>query len=197
MSAISAVIDTKPKAVRRKKVAVASDANPVSAPSNDMSQTLINSTSEPSPAVASPALDVAADVKTKEKKPTLPAKFGKFMQFGYFFVASMKDAGILDDTISAELFNRLCVFASVDDQKAYYETWLASAKDSNKVLRKAIALQRKASAPPKQRKPRLNKDNDNDNDPNAPPKLRKPRNNYKKNLDNDLINELSLLQSSS
>jgi hypothetical protein len=189
MSAISTVIDTKPKVVRGKKAAAKAKPEPEPEPVAE---------SKPEPVVESPPKEVktkAPRVKKevdpnappKEKKPTLPAKFAKFMQFGYFFVSSMKDAGLLDDTVSAELFERLCLFASVDDQKAYYETWLSHAKDSNKALRKTVAAQRKASAPPKERKPRTKKDVD----PTAPPKTRKPRN--KKSNDNDLINELSQL----
>ena len=123
----------------------------------------------------------------KEKKPNLPAKFAKFMQFGFFFVSSVKDAGLLDEAASKELFERLCVFSSVDEQKAFYEGWLSSAKESNKVLRKTVAAWRKANLPPKPKVPRAKKDID----PNAPKKERKPR--AKKTGSNDLINELASL----
>ena len=123
----------------------------------------------------------------KEKKPNLPAKFAKFMQFGFFFVSSVKDSGLLDEAASKELLERLCVFSSVDDQKAFYEGWLGSAKESNKVLRKTVAAWRKANLPPKPKVPRVKKDVD----PNAPKKERKPR--AKKTGSNDLINELASL----
>jgi len=184
MSAISAVVNTKPKVVRGKK---ATKSEPVAQP-----EPVVESKPEPVVAETKPKVprvkkEVDPNAPPKEKKPTLPAKFAKFMQFGYFFVSSMKDAGLFDETLSADLFERLCIFASTDDQKAYYETWLANAKDSNKALRKTVAAQRKASAPPKERKPRTKKDVD----PTSPPKTRKPRN--KKSNDNDLINELSEL----
>jgi hypothetical protein len=127
----------------------------------------------------------------KVKKPTLPAKFAKFMQFGYFFVSSVKSAGLLDETLSNDLLERLCVFASVDDQKTFYEGWLASAKDSNKSLRKLVSAHLKANSTPKPRAPRAKKPID----PNAPPKTRKPRSNKNKSNDNDLINELQSLTS--
>jgi hypothetical protein len=123
----------------------------------------------------------------KEKKPNLPAKFAKFMQFGFFFVSSVKDAGLLDEAASKELLERLCVFSSVDDQKAFYEGWLGSAKESNKTLRKTVAAWRKANLPPKPKVPRTKKEVD----PNSPKKERKPR--AKKTGSNDLINELASL----
>ena len=140
--------------------------------------------------MSSPVVNIVAPVAAlKEKKPStnLPAKFAKFMQFGFFFVQSVKDAGLLDEPAARELLERLCVFSSLDDQKAFYEAWLSSAKDSNKALRKVVAAWRKANMPPKPRAPRVKKDVD----PDAPKKERKPR--AKKDSTNDLINELSAL----
>ena len=140
--------------------------------------------------MSSPVVNNVATVAAlKEKKPStnLPAKFAKFMQFGFFFVQSVKDAGLLDEPAARELLERLCVFSSLDDQKAFYEAWLSSAKDSNKALRKVVAAWRKANMPPKPRVPRVKKDVD----PDAPKKERKPR--AKKDSTNDLINELSAL----
>ena len=202
MSTVSAVIDTKPKIARSKKAPINKAADvpppPPVAEIQPEADTKTKSKSKPKAVVVEQTEPVAGggsvdstDAKpVKEKKPTLPAKFAKFMQFGYFFVSSMKDAGILDETVSTDLFERLCLFASVQDQRAYYEGWLASAKESNKALRKTVAAQRKTLLPPKERKPRAKKTVD----PNAPPKTRKPR--AKKNCDNDLINELAVLSSS-
>jgi hypothetical protein len=207
MSAISSVIDTKPKVVRGKKAASVKAEVPVvteplplvdsdveiksNAKAKAKAKAKTKAVEQTEPVAAAGGSTESTEVKPKEKKPTLPAKFAKFMQFGYFFVTSMKDAGLLDETVSADLFERLCIFASVDEQKTYYEAWLASAKDSNKALRKTVAAQRKASMPPKERKPRAKKVLD----PDATPKTRKPR--AKKNLDNDLINELANLSHNS
>jgi len=139
--------------------------------------------------MSSPVTNNTVVAPVKDKKPNLPAKFAKFMQFGYFFVSSVKDAGLLDDSSSRELLDRLCVFSSVDEQKAFYEGWLSSAKESNKALRKELAARRKANLPPKPRAPRVKKEVD----PNAPPKEKKPR--AKKDQSNALINELASLTS--
>ena len=135
-----------------------------------------------------PPAEVAVDAKPTEpkpKKPTLPAKFAKFMQFGFFFVSAMKDASVLDDSVSATLLERLCVFASVDEQKDFYQAWLNSAKESNKTLRKSQTAARKAALPPKTRQPRAKKD----------PSDTKPKKPRAKKADktNDLVNQLSEL----
>jgi len=140
--------------------------------------------------VVSSPLPVAADKVVKEKKPTLPAKFAKFMQFGYFFVSSVKDAGAVDDDAAAALLERLCVFASVDDQKEFYQAWLDSAKESNKAMRKAVTASRKASAPPKTRAPRVKKDKSDSSDDNAKPKKTRAK---KADKTNDLVEQLSAL----
>jgi len=188
MSAISAVIETKPKVARVKKgvkPVVVTEPDPTT--QQPIVEEPVVEEPKPKPKAARVKKEIDPNAPPKEKKPNLPAKFAKFMQFGYFFVTSMKDAGLLDETVSADLFERLCIFASVDEQKTYYEGWFASAKDSNKAMRKTLSAHRKASATPKERKPRTKKDID----PHAPKKERKPR--TKKNSDNDLINELSNL----
>lgn len=167
MSSANVTVQPKIKAIRKPKTT-----------------TVTETVSSPEP-VAEPS--VTPDAVVKEKKPNLPAKFAKFMQFGFFFVSSVKDAGLLDEAASSELFDRLCLFSSVDEQKAFYEGWLTSAKESNKVLRKTVAAWRKANLPPKPKVTRVKKDVD----PNAPKKERKPR--AKKTASNDLINELASL----
>jgi hypothetical protein len=130
----------------------------------------------------------------KEKKPTLPAKFAKFMQFGFFFVSSMKDAGVFDDSTSDTLFERLCLFSSVDDQKDFYQAWMNSSKDSNKALRKIVSAKIKADKPKKPRATRQKKDPSNDSSNDSTDKPKKPR--AKKSNNNDLVNQLSLLANS-
>jgi len=130
------------------------------------------------------------DKVVKEKKPSLPAKYAKFMQFGFFFVSSMKDSGVIDDASAATLLDRLCTFSSVDQQQEFYQVWLDSAKDSNKAMRKAIAAAKKAALPPKTKKPRAKKVVD----PSSEEKPKKPRA-KKSDKTNDLVDQLSALAS--
>jgi len=130
------------------------------------------------------------DKVVKEKKPSLPAKYAKFMQFGFFFVSSMKDSGVIDDASAATLLDRLCTFSSVDQQQEFYQVWLDSAKESNKAMRKAIAAAKKAALPPKTKKPRAKKVVD----PSSEEKTKKPRA-KKSDKTNDLVDQLSALAS--
>ena len=131
------------------------------------------------------------DKVVKEKKPSLPAKYAKFMQFGFFFVSSMKDSGVIDDASAATLLERLCTFSSVEQQQEFYQVWLDSAKESNKAMRKAIAAAKKAALPPKVKKPRAKKVVD-PSDPSADVKPKKPRA-KKSDKTNDLVDQLSAL----
>jgi hypothetical protein len=130
------------------------------------------------------------DKVVKEKKPSLPAKYAKFMQFGFFFVSSMKDSGVIDDASAATLLERLCTFSSVEQQQEFYQVWLDSAKESNKAMRKAIAAAKKAALPPKVKKPRAKKVVD----PSSEEKPKKPRA-KKSDKTNDLVDQLSALAS--
>jgi len=136
---------------------------------------------------------VVVDKVVKEKKPSLPAKYAKFMQFGFFFVSSMKDSGVIDDASAATLLDRLCTFSSVDQQQEFYQVWLDSAKESNKAMRKAIAAAKKAALPPKTKKPRAKKVVD-PSDPSSQEKPKKPRA-KKSDKTNDLVDQLSALAS--
>jgi hypothetical protein len=134
------------------------------------------------------------DKVVKEKKPSLPAKYAKFMQFGFFFVSSMKDSGVIDDASAATLLERLCTFSSVEQQQEFYQVWLDSAKESNKAMRKAIAAAKKAALPPKVKKPRAKKVVD-PSDPSADTsdvKPKKPRAKKSEKV-NDLVDQLSAL----
>lgn len=130
------------------------------------------------------------DKVVKEKKPTLAAKYAKFMQFGFFFVSSMKDSGVIDDASAAILFERLCTFSSVEQQQEFYQVWLDSAKESNKAMRKAIAAAKKAALPPKVKKPRAKKVVDPSD--SSETKTKKPRA-KKSDKTNDLVDQLSAL----
>jgi hypothetical protein len=134
------------------------------------------------------------DKVVKEKKPSLPAKYAKFMQFGFFFVSSMKDSGVIDDESAGTLLERLCTFSSVEQQQEFYQVWLDSAKESNKEMRKAIAAAKKAALPPKTKKPRAKKVVDPSSDPSSEDKPKKPRA-KKSDKTNDLVDQLSALAS--
>jgi hypothetical protein len=115
-------------------------------------------------------------VEVKEKKPrtpTLPAKFGKFIHFGYWFMQKLNedpDAPAVDEALFIEKLN---LFADVESQQAFVQGFFDESKDVNKNIRqlvkdrnkealKAAKAEAKAATKvkkdPKDKKPRAKKD---------------------------------------
>ena len=117
----------------------------------------------------------SSDVK-KPRTPALPAKYNKFLQFGYYLVQSLKDAeGNINLNSVDDIFQQIHLFDSVDNQKSFVQGFFDQSKDINKALRKLNADKKKAiakaaklaSKPPKPAKNNNKKDkkptkNDND-----------------------------------
>ena len=115
---------------------------------------------------------VAAEATVEKKpraprKPTLPAKYQKFMTFGFTMLRSLQEAGALsEETLETAYSAQLKLFGALDDQTAFYQAFLDGCSAQTKVMKKFVADRNK---PP--RKPRAKKEQD----PDAPKKERKPR----------------------
>jgi len=111
--------------------------------------------------VSSPVVqDLVKD--KKERPPRLPAKFAKFIQFGFYFVNSYNQQVTTANDgrtplDSDALFLALQVFGSVDDQKSFVQGFFDNNKDVNKQLRDVVKKFVKDSKPPATRKPRAKK----------------------------------------
>jgi len=136
-----------------------------------------------------------------ERKPTLPAKYAKFMQFGFWFAGQIKDK-VLDEAAYNKVIDALAVYDELSVQTDLYKSFLdkENMKENNKTLRKAIAARKKelakANAPPK--KPRASKkkadaDADAADADDKTEKVKKPRATKKKTA--DLVDELVTLAS--
>ena len=91
----------------------------------------------------------------KARKPSLSAKYSKFMVFGYNFVQSLRASDILNDEGLENAYAQLKMFDTVDTQSEFYEQFLSQIVGSGKIMRKFI-VQR--NNPPKApRKPRAKK----------------------------------------
>jgi hypothetical protein len=106
-------------------------------------------------------------------KTNLPAKYAKFIQFGYFLLSKINsglDTPLIDENL---LFNSIHLFNTIDNQEAFVNEFLTSSKEINKTLRKTVIQHKKKLAkdnlPPKvkkERKPRVKPvDVDNSNPP--------------------------------
>lgn len=92
----------------------------------------------------------------KARKPTLSAKYSKFMTFGYSLVQSLRASDILNDEGMESAYAQLKLFDNVDNQTEFYEQVLSQTKETGKTMRKFITQRNK---PPKAaRKPRAKKE---------------------------------------
>jgi len=101
----------------------------------------------------------------KERAPRLPAKFAKFIQFGFYFVNSYnQQVTVANDgrtPLDADaLFLALQVFGSVDEQKSFVQGFFDNNKDVNKQLRDVVKKFIKDNKPAPVRKPRAKKTKD-------------------------------------
>ena len=148
----------------------------------------------------SPA-DVETEEPVKEKKerpPRLPEKFGKFIQFAYWFMKKYNsETPKVDET---DFLNAISFYGTVDEQTSFVEAFITDAKENKKEIRKNIVAHKKAAMPKKERKPREKKPKLDDDGNEIPPKEKKPR--AKKavkevgNTQDNLINELVRLANS-
>jgi len=179
---------------------------------------------EPVVALAEPAAELVAEplatepaVTTEKKKrePGLPAKYGKFLQFGYYLAEMLKDTeGNFTINSYDDFINKLNLFDTVDNQASFVQKFFDQSKDINKSIKKMVANKKKADAkaaklaakPPKKTSKKNSKNNtdntdtdtdtvvDNDNfvsevvslaNPNTKPKRKYNKKNTVVNTDNN------------
>ena len=148
-------------------------------------------------------------VEKKVRVPTtLPAKYGKFVQFGYYLMNKLNpvDADPLVD--ETRFLDTLRIYESLDNQKAFVQEFFDSSKTINQDLRKMIQQRKRdlakaakeADKPPKKpRQPRQKKEPLPQEDTVAvePPKEKKVRAKKLKlpTTEDQLVNDLVQLAS--
>ena len=157
--------------------------------------------------VSTPVIDV---VEKKVRVPTtLPAKYGKFIQFGYYLMNKLNATDGDEDTppvVEEKLFlNKLRIFDSLEDQQALVEEFFDSSKQLNTELRKMMQQHKRelikaakvADKPQKEKKIRQVKAKKSETDPDAPPVEKKVRAKKTKvtSTEDALVNELVQLAS--
>ena len=129
---------------------------------------------------------VVATQEKKEKKPTLSAKYSKFLVFGYGFVKSLESQGVINAEGVETAFAELKLMSSVEEQTQLYESFLAQSKETGKVMRKFITLRNKPPKAPKA--PRAKKTAKKSESSDADEK--KPRAKKTSRVENDSENDL-------
>jgi hypothetical protein len=87
---------------------------------------------------------VVADKATKTRQPTLPDKYGKFIQFAYYMMENVLGDEFQMD--KAAFLEKIALFGSVGEQQVLVQGFLNSAKDNKKTIKKVISDRKKAEA---------------------------------------------------
>jgi hypothetical protein len=128
--------------------------------------------------VVVPSANEPEQVEKKARAPSLPAKFGKFIQFAYYLIqqnnAAQDFAATVDDE-PASLEHIFKLYASIDDQQAFVQAFLDQSKEINQKIRQEILQRKRADAKAAKAEARaLAKANKPPKEPKAP-KEKQPR----------------------
>jgi len=102
----------------------------------------------------SPVENTVVSTKAKAPRPpTLPAKYSKFMAFGYWMTTQLVEKAILTEAQRDSVFENLAIFQSLDEQVAFYEGFLkTSCGPSAKAIKKLVAAKNKPPKAPRAKK---------------------------------------------
>jgi len=92
------------------------------------------------------AVDANAPADNKKpRKPSLPAKFGKFIQFAYYLCNNINasNPGAID---KERFLESIQLFAAVDDQQAFVQGFFDNAKGINAEIRTLLTARNRAAA---------------------------------------------------
>ena len=165
----SNVVLPKEKKVRVKKADVPAPAPAVESPKKVATPKKV---STPKPATPKPQEETEKK-EVKPRKPTLSAKYSKFVVFGYSMVNALVAAGLVSEDQLDSAYAQIKLMDSVEDQTAFYSNFLENLSASGKAMKKFVNDKKKPPKEPKVRKPRAKKA-DSDAEPKAP-KEKKPR----------------------
>jgi hypothetical protein len=134
---------------------------------------------------------VVADKVTKTRQPTLPDKYGKFIQFAYYMMENvLGDEFQMDKAVYLE---KIKLFASVGEQQVLVQGFLNSAKDTKKTIKKVVSDRKKAEAkankPPRQSRAKAATTN-SDGEATVAKRSRKKATKAVANAQDELLNDL-------
>jgi hypothetical protein len=135
---------------------------------------------------------VVADKATKTRQPTLPDKYGKFIQFAYYMMENvLGDEFQMDKAVYLE---KIKLFASVGEQQVLVQGFLNSAKENKKTIKKVVSDRKKAEAkankPPRQSRAKAAATTNADGEVTAAKRSRKKATKEVVNAQDELLNDL-------
>ena len=90
-------------------------------------------------------VETTANAVKAPKKPTLSAKYSRFLSFGHWFLTQTD----LNEETRKQLFQQMTMFGTVEEQTTYFEGFFGALKETNKVMRKMVAEAKKPPKAPK------------------------------------------------
>ena len=136
---------------------------------------------------------VVADKVTKTRQPTLPDKYGKFIQFAYYMMENvLGDEFQMDKEVYLE---KIKLFGNVGEQQVLVQGFLNSAKDTKKTIKKLVSDRKKAEAkankPPRPSRAKAAKATANaDGEATTAKRSRKKATKEVVNAEDELLNDL-------
>ena len=101
----------------------------------------------PSPKkVAKKAAPTEGDKEKKPRKPTLKEKHSRFLVSNYSLIQFLSSKGLLSDEAVETAYSEIKLLAPVEEQEAFYDSYLAESKTTKKTMNKFI---RERNKPPK------------------------------------------------
>lgn len=117
-----------------------------------MSTTNVTTTSTqgsqvPSPKkVAQKVAPAEGEQEKKPRKPTLKEKHSRFLVSNYSLIQFLSSKGLITDEAVESAYSEIKLLAPVEDQEAFYESYLTESKTTKKAMTKFI---RERNKPPK------------------------------------------------
>lgn len=124
--------------------------------------------------------ETAADKPApKPRKPTLKEKHSRFLVSNYSLIQFLSAKGLLTDEAVETAYSEIKLFAPLEDQEAFYESYLSESKTTKKTMKKFITQRNKPPKAPRAKKePKAKKESD-------APKEKKPRAKKTTKVEND------------
>jgi hypothetical protein len=114
--------------------------------------------------------DAADKAPAKPRKPTLKEKHSRFLVSNYSLIQFLSAKGLLTDEAVETAYSEIKMFATLEDQEAFYESYLSESKTTKNSMKKFITQRNK---PPKA--PRVKKERQPKEKKETAPKEKKPR----------------------
>jgi hypothetical protein len=111
----------------------------------------------------------AAEKVKAPRKPTLSAKYSKFLVGNYSMIQMLSAKGLLTDEAVETAYSEIKLFDNIEDQTAFYEASIEGSKATSKAMKKMVTQRLKPPKAPRAKKAKK------EVDPNAQPKVKKPR----------------------